>query len=101
MSDLLVTPDQMRTVSNSIHSALEQAIAVATQYVNTHQDQMGATWGGMGATSSMTTAARIQEDINKIVTGGQHLADGLNNAAALMEAHEEEQAHTFNGFAGH
>lgn len=98
---LLVTPDQMRTVSNSIHSALEQAVAVATQYVNTHQDAMNATWGGAGASASNTTAMKINEDINKITTGGQHLADGLNKAAALMEAHEEDQAHTFNGFAPH
>lgn len=98
---LLVTPDQMRTVSNSIQGALEQAVAVAKQYVNTHQDAMNATWGGLGAGASNTTAIKIDEDITKIITGGRHLADGLNNAAALMEAHEEEQAHTFNGFVGH
>lgn len=100
MNQVLVTGEQMRTVSQNITTALEQATTIAQQYVATHEDAMRVTWDGGGAFSSMTTAARIQEDLNKIMTGGHHLAEGLVKAAALMEQHEEEQAHTFNSFAG-
>ena len=97
---LLVTGEQMRTVSNNIQAAIESAVVVAQQYLATHEEAMGATWDGQGAGSSFVTAGRIQEDIAKIMTGGQHLAEGLNKAAALMEAHEEDMAHKFNGFGG-
>jgi uncharacterized protein YukE len=98
---LIVTPEAMRTTSQNLDNAIQSVIATAHQYVSTHQDAMAVVWSGDGAGSSMTTAGRIQEDLNKVMTGGQHLSEGLTKAASLMEAHEAEQAHTFNGFAGH
>jgi phosphosulfolactate phosphohydrolase-like enzyme len=97
---ILVTSEHLRTVSNSITSALENAQAIAQQYLAEHENIMNAAWGGGGATASMGTAGQIEHDIQQANQAGMRLSNGLINAANLMDQHEEDAAHTFNGFGG-
>lgn len=97
---ILVTSEQLRTVSNSITSALEHAQTIAQQYLSGHEGVMNAAWGGGGAMASMGTAGQIEHDLQQANQAGMRLSHGLVNAANLMDQHEEEAAHTFNGFSG-
>lgn len=47
----------------------------------------------------MNTAAQINQDLQQTITGGMRLANGLGQAAALMEQHENDAAHGLSSFA--
>ena len=47
----------------------------------------------------MNTAAEINHDLQQAITGGTRLAHGLGQAAAMMEQHEADAAHSLTGFA--
>jgi uncharacterized protein YukE len=97
---ILVTSEHLRSVSNSITSALENAQTIAQQYLAEHENIMNAAWGGGGATASMGTAGQIEHDIQQANQAGMRLSNGLVNAADLMDQHEADAAQTFNGFGG-
>ncbi|CAN5399297.1 N/A [soil metagenome] len=97
---ILVTSEHLRTVSNSITSALENARVIAQQYLSEHENIMNAAWGGSGATASLGTAGQIEHDLAQANQAGMRLSHGLTSAAALMDQHEADAAQTFNGFGG-
>jgi hypothetical protein len=96
-----VTPQMLRDSAAAIHSNMEHAITIGKGYVSNHQNVMGpGSWEGGASTASFTTASEVANDLNKILMGGTRLTEGLTKAAALMEAHEADSVHAFNGLFG-
>ncbi|MDF2822827.1 MAG: hypothetical protein K0R68_235 [Mycobacterium sp.] len=100
MSQIVVTSEHLRSVSNSITTALEQARTIATQYLSEHENIMNAAWAGGGAGASMNTSMQIEHDLGQANEAGMRLSSGLSTAADLMDQHEADAAQTFNGFSG-
>lgn len=46
------------------------------------------------------TATEITNELNKVLTGGTRLAEGLVQAAALMEGHEADSQTAFQALFG-
>ncbi|MFY2858585.1 WXG100 family type VII secretion target [Mycobacterium sp. THU-M104] len=96
-----VTPHMLRDTSNAIQANMEHAIGIAQGYVANQENVMNpATWSGDAVTASHLTATEVAGDLNKVLTGGTRLAEGLTQAAALMEAHEADSAHAFTALFG-
>ena len=66
MSQIVVTSEHLRSVSNSITTALEQARTIATQYLSEHENIMNAAWAGGGAGASMNTSMQIEHDLGPV-----------------------------------
>ena len=96
---LVVTPDVLRSTQQAIESALQHATAIANDYLATHEGLGSAVWGGQAQLASVNTATQINQDLQQAITGGTRLAHGLSQAAALMEQHETDAAHSLTGFA--
>lgn len=101
MAAIVVTPELMRNTASKLAQHIEHAQAIANQYLHDHENILGAsTWDGEGSKASFVTAGQIHEDIQKILTGGHRLTEGLNQAAALMESHEADSQHAFHSLFG-
>lgn len=96
---LVVTPEVLRSTQQAIESALEHATAIANGYLSNHEGLGSAVWGGQAQLASVNTAVQINQDVQQTVTGGTRLAHGLSQAAAMMEQHEADAAHTLTSFA--
>ncbi len=96
---LVVTPDVLRSTQQAIESALQHATAIAQNYLSGQESIGGAVWQGQAQGASLNSAVQINHDLQQIITGGTRLAHGLGQAASLMEAHEDESAHTLTSFA--
>lgn len=98
-----VTPELLTTTSDALTGYMESATAIANGYLANQENVMGeSTWNGEGVTSSHQTAVQVHEDLQKVLTGGTVLAEGLKQAAALMTSHEGDAAHSFSAlFGGH
>jgi len=96
---LIVTPEVLRTTQQAIESALEQATSIANGYLSTHEGLGSAVWGGQAQLASVNTAGQINLELQQTITGGTRLANGLSQAASMMEAHEADAAHSLTGFA--
>ncbi|HEX5256454.1 MAG TPA: WXG100 family type VII secretion target [Mycobacterium sp.] len=96
-----VTPEMLRDASNAIQQNMEHAIHIGQGYVGNHENVMNpSTWSGSAVTASYSTATQVQADLNKVLTGGTRLAEGLAKAAALMEGHEADSSHAFSALFG-
>ncbi|OBH99537.1 WXG100 family type VII secretion target [Mycobacterium sp. E2733] len=102
-STIQVSSQVLRDASNHIQANMEHAIAIAQGYIANHENVMNpSTWSGEAVTASHATAIEIQNDLNKVLSGGTRLAEGLKQAAALMEHHEADSSHAFSAlFGGH
>jgi uncharacterized protein YukE len=101
MSSTVVTPELLRASQQKIESRLQEAAAIAHQYLSGHENVVSAAgWTGQAGTTSLNTAGQIQHDLNQIMTGGNRLAHGLGKTATLMEHHEADSAHNLNGVFG-
>jgi WXG100 family type VII secretion target len=96
---LVVTPDVLRSTQQAIESALQHATAIAQNYLSSHESIGGGIWTGQAKGASVNSAVQINHDLQQIITGGTRLAHGLGQAASLMEAHEDEAAHSLTSFA--
>ena len=96
---LIVTPEVLRTTQQAIESALEQATSIANGYLSTHEGLGSAVWGGQAQLASVNTAGQINLELQQTITGGTRLAQGLSQAASLMEEHEADAAHSLTSFA--
>ena len=96
---LVVTPEVLRSTQQAIESALQHATAIANGYLSSHEGLGSAVWGGQASLASVNTAAQINQDLQQTITGGTRLAHGLSQAAALMEQHEADSAHSLTSFA--
>ncbi|BBY23784.1 WXG100 family type VII secretion target [Mycobacterium stomatepiae] len=100
-SSTVVTPDLLRASKQKIESRLQEAAAIANQYLSGHENVVSAAgWTGHAGSTSLNTAGQIQHDLQQIMTGGNRLAHGLGQAATLMEHHEADSAHSLNGVFG-
>lgn len=91
----------LRSTATSIQNDMDRAQAIAAQYLNTQQNAMGGdSWSGGGALASNQTAMEVQDNLQKVLTGGTRLAEGLTQAAAIMESHEGDSAHAFTSLFG-
>ena len=96
-----VTPQMLRSTSQDIQANMEQAIAIAQGYLANQENVMNpATWAGAGVVASHMTAAEVTNDLNKVLMGGTRLAEGLTQAAALMEGHEADSQAAFQALFG-
>jgi ESAT-6 family protein len=96
-----VTPQLLRSTSHDIQANMEQAIAIAQGYLANQENVMNpATWSGAGVVASHMTAAEVTNDLNKVLMGGTRLAEGLTQAAALMEGHEADSQAAFQALFG-
>lgn len=96
-----VTPELLRNSASAIRNDMEHAQAVANQYLASHQNAVGAdSWAGGGSDASGATAIEVQNSLAKTLTGGTRLAEGLTQAAAIMESHESDSQHAFNSLFG-
>jgi len=95
---LVVTPEVLRSTQQAIESALEQATAIANGYLSNHEGLGSAVWGGQAQLASVNTAVQINADLQQTITGGTRLAQGLSQAASMMEQHEADAAHSLAGF---
>jgi uncharacterized protein YukE len=96
---LVVTPEVLRSTQQAIESALQHATAIAQEYLSSHESIAAGIWAGSAQGASVNSAVQINHDLQQIITGGTRLANGLGQAAALMESHEDESAHTLTSFA--
>ena len=96
---LIVTPEVLRSTRQAIESALEHATAIANGYLSTHEGLGSAVWGGQAQLASVSTAVQIKQDLQQVITGGTRLAQGLGQAASMMESHEADAANSLSGFA--
>ncbi|GLE53300.1 WXG100 family type VII secretion target [Mycobacterium montefiorense] len=97
----VVTPELLRSSKQRIESRLQEAAAIANQYLSGHENIVSATgWAGQAGSTSLNTAGQIQHDLQQIMTGGNRLAHGLSQSATLMEHHEADSAHSLNGVFG-
>ncbi|GBG40999.1 WXG100 family type VII secretion target [Mycobacterium montefiorense] len=97
----VVTPELLRSSKQRIESRLQEAAAIANQYLSGHENIVSATgWAGQAGSTSLNTAGQIQHDLQQIMTGGNRLAHGLGQSATLMEHHEADSAHSLNGVFG-
>lgn len=85
MADTIqVTPQMLRSTANDIQANMEQAMGIAKGYLANQENVMNpATWSGAGVVASHMTATEITNELNKVLTGGTRLAEGLVQAAAL------------------
>jgi uncharacterized protein YukE len=96
-----VTPQLLRSTSHDVQANMEHAIAIAKGYLANQENVMNpATWSGAGVVASHMTAAEVTNDLNKVLMGGTRLAEGLNQAAALMEGHEADSQTAFQALFG-
>ena len=96
-----VTPQMLRDSANTIHANMEQAMAIGRGYIANHENVMApGSWTGGAVTASYGTATEVAADLNKILTGGMRLTEGLRQAAAMMEAHEADSTHAFSSLFG-
>lgn len=96
-----VDGDVLRSTSDAIQSHMEHAIAIAQGYLANQENVMNpATWSGDAVVASHVTASEVSNDLNKILTGGTRLAEGLKQAAALMEGHEADSQAAFRALFG-
>jgi uncharacterized protein YukE len=97
----VVTPELLRSTKQRIESRLQEASAIVNQYLSGHENIISATgWSGQAGTTSLNSAGQIAHDLQQMMTGGNRLAHGLGSAAALMENHEADSAHSLNGLFG-
>jgi uncharacterized protein YukE len=96
---LIVTPEVLRTTQQAIESALEHATSIANGYLSTHEGLGSAVWGGQAQLASVNTAGQINRELQQTMIGGTRLANGLSQAASMMETHEADAAHSLTGFA--
>lgn len=97
----VVTPDLLRSTKQKIEARLQEASAIAQQYLSGHENVISAAgWKGDAGTTSYNTAAQIEHDLQQITTGGTRLAHGLGQTATLMEHHEHDASHTLSGLSG-
>lgn len=101
MATTVVTPELLRSTQQRIESRLQEAAAIANQYLSGHENIISATgWSGQAGTTSLNSAGQIHHDLQQMMNGGQRLAHGLGQAASLMEHHEADSAHSLNGLFG-
>ena len=101
MAAIVVTPELMRNTASKLSQHIEHAQAIANQYLQDHENILSAsTWDGAGSQASYATAGQVHADLQKILTGGHRLTEGLNQAAALMESHESHSEHAFHSLFG-
>jgi uncharacterized protein YukE len=96
---LIVTPEVLRTTQQAIESALQHATSIANGYLSTHEGLGSAVWGGQAQLASVNTAGQINLELQQTIIGGTRLANGLSQAASMMENHEVDAAHSLTGFA--
>jgi uncharacterized protein YukE len=97
----VVTPELLRSTKQRIETRLQEAAAIANQYLSGHENIISATgWAGQAGSTSLNTAGQISHDLQQIMSGGQRLAHGLGQAAVLMENHEADSAHNLSGLFG-
>ncbi|WAJ45201.1 WXG100 family type VII secretion target [Mycobacterium sp. Aquia_216] len=100
-SSIVVTPELLRSSQQRIEARLQEAAAIANQYLSGHENIVSAAgWTGQAGSTSLNTAGQIQHDLQQIMTGGNRLAHGLGQTATLMEHHEADSAHSLNGVFG-
>ncbi len=100
MGEMKVTPEVLRSTKAAMENHIAEANALVEQYLNTHADAMGAVWQGPAGMASMTTAHHLRDQLMKTTDGLTGMAQGLGNAADLVEAHEADQAQAMTSFAG-
>lgn len=97
----VVTPELLRSTKQRIESRLQEAAAIANQYLSGHENIISGTgWAGQAGSTSLNTAGQIHHDLQQMMNGGQRLAHGLGQAASLMENHEADSAHSLSGVFG-
>jgi uncharacterized protein YukE len=97
----VVTPELLRSTKQRIETRLQEAAAIANQYLSGHENIISATgWAGQAGSTSLNTAGQIHHDLQQVMNGGQRLAHGLGQAAVLMENHEADSAHSLAGLFG-
>ncbi|MEI7544607.1 MAG: WXG100 family type VII secretion target [Mycobacteriaceae bacterium] len=96
---LVVTPEVLRSTRQAIETALEHATSIANGYLSSHEGLGSAVWGGQAQLASVNTAGQINLELQQTITGGTRLAQGLGQAASLMEEHEADAAHSLTSFA--
>ena len=96
---LIVTPEVLRSTRQAIETALEHATSIANGYLSSHEGLGSAVWGGQAQLASVNTAGQINLELQQTITGGTRLAQGLSQAASLMEEHEADAAHSLTSFA--
>jgi uncharacterized protein YukE len=101
MSSTVVTPELLRSTKQRIESRLQEAAAIANQYLSGHENIISGTgWAGQAGSTSLNTAGQIHHDLQQMMNGGNRLAHGLGSAASLMENHEADSAHNLSGVFG-
>jgi uncharacterized protein YukE len=96
----VVTPDLLRTTKQKIESRLQEAAAIAQQYLAGHENIISSGWKGDAGTTSLNTAGQVEHDLQQIMAGGQRLAHGLGQTAVLMEHHEHDASHSLSSLSG-
>jgi uncharacterized protein YukE len=98
---ITVTPELLRVTANKIDTDLEHAVAIANSYLSGHENVVSSTmFTGGAASASLMTAGHLNDSLQQTISGCQRLSHGLRQTATLMEAHEDDAAHSFNHLFG-
>jgi WXG100 family type VII secretion target len=97
-SNLLVTPDQMRSAANQLEQLCEQANATLQNYLNSaHDIHSSQGWFGLAASTNITTTEEIHNAQMKLTTQWGELINTLRQAA---DSYEHQESASQSAIAG-
>lgn len=99
-SQLLVTPDQMRSAAQQLEQLRDQANATLQNYLNAaHDVHSSQGWYGLAASTNINTTEEIHNAQMKLTTQWGELINTLRQAADNYEHQEQSSQSTIAGVA--
>lgn len=95
MSDISLTPDQLRTEKRTALNNVEQVRATTQSIVSKAQGIVGG-WDGPAREAMQRSVTQITNGLNKFSAGQTHIAEGLGKIANLHEQNEHDSAASLN-----
>jgi WXG100 family type VII secretion target len=96
MSNIRLTPDQLRSERRAALNNVEHVQAIATNVVNKAQAIAGS-WDGPARVAAQKSMAEIADGLKKFSANQTVIADGLGKLATSHEHNEADQASALGG----
>lgn len=93
MANLLVSPDQLRSFSNTMRGLIDEYNGVLNNYVQGTQANLGqGGWNGMAAMNNMNSTEEIHQVQTNVSTRWGSLIDVTETSASNYEHQEQVNA---------
>jgi len=100
MSNLLVTPEQLRLAANQLEQLRDQANGTLQNYVTAaHDVHSSQGWFGQAASTNITTTEEVNNAQMKITTQWGELINALRQSADNYEQQEQLSQSSISGIA--